>query len=183
MIVGGGRRVPPLADCRIIDAASSVISALLDSATDLPPPRPSLKKFGAFVELIGLRLVEWELDRCVIELDLEPRHLNGFGVVHGGVLATLLDTACAHCGIYCTVPGNRRLGATVSFTMNLIGNAKGGRLVCVARKRGGGKTLFMAQAEIVDLGGNLLATAEAVGRYQRGSHRPEGVTAHQPANT
>ena len=36
--------------------------------TKMPPPRPTLKNFSAFAANIGIRVVEWELDRCVIEL-------------------------------------------------------------------------------------------------------------------
>ena len=62
----------------------------------LPPPRPSLKAFGPFVDALGARLVEWELDRAVMELDVGPQHINGTGVFHGGCMATVLDTALAH---------------------------------------------------------------------------------------
>ncbi|MEK9691677.1 MAG: PaaI family thioesterase, partial [Rhodospirillaceae bacterium] len=75
---------------------------------NLPPARPNLKEFGAFAGHIGIRLVEWELDRCVIEFDVTDQNLNGTGVLHGGCLATALDTAIAHSAIYCTVPENYR---------------------------------------------------------------------------
>ena len=149
------------------------------SVKPLPPPRPSLKKFGKFPDSVGLRLVEWDPDRAVMELDIGPEHLNGFGVVHGGVIMTLLDTACAHAGIYCTVAGNRRLGASVSLTVNLVGNLKEGRLIANAVLKRAGKTLFFASCDVVDHAGNLIATGEAVCRYARGSEKPEGVPGDQ----
>lgn len=145
---------------------------------DTPSPHTkSLKTFGGFAEIIGLRLVEWELDRCKLELDVGDRHRNGLGVVHGGVISTLVDVACAHSGIYCTVPGNKRTGLTASLTVNLIGSARNGRLTVLARKRGGGKTLYMSSAEVFDGDGQLIATGEAVCRYRRGSHLREGFPA------
>ena len=43
--------------------------------------------------LIGMRITELEIDGCRVELDLRGDHMQPFGIVHGGVLATLIDTA------------------------------------------------------------------------------------------
>jgi len=43
--------------------------------------------------MIGLNIAELDFDRCRIELTLRNDHLQPFGIVHGGVLATLIDTA------------------------------------------------------------------------------------------
>jgi len=134
----------------------------------------SLKKFGPFGEILGVRIVEWELDYCKLELDVEDRHLNGLGVVHGGVISTLIDMSCTHSGLYCTVPGNSRSGMTASLTVNLMGPVHGGRITAIARRRGGGKTLFMSSGEVFDQDGELVAIGESVGRYARGSGVPEG---------
>src|SRR5262245_42300009 len=99
------------------------------------PRKPSLKNFGPFADDLGIRMVHWELDACRLELDLEPRHKNGLGVVHGAVYAALIDVACAHAGIYCTVPGNRRSGTTASLNVSMMGAAKDGTLSVTARKR------------------------------------------------
>ena len=142
----------------------------------LPPPRPTLKEFAAFAGNIGIRLVEWELDRCVIELDVEDHLLNGTGVLHGGCLSTAIDTALAHAAIYCTVPGNYRSGATVTLTVNFILPVrKGSRVTIAARKTGGGRTMFMSVAEARDEAGNIVATGQGIGRYRDGCHAPEGL--------
>jgi uncharacterized protein (TIGR00369 family) len=137
--------------------------------------KPSLKSFGPYADGLGIRMVHWELDACRLELDIESRHRNGLGVVHGAVYAALIDVACAHAGIYCTVPGHRRSGATASLNVTMMGAVKTGTLGVAARKRGGGSTLFMASAEVTDDTGRLVAMGEAVCRYARGSERPEGV--------
>lgn len=142
----------------------------------LPPARPSLKVFGAFSEMMGMRLVEWELDRCLIEMDVVPALLNGVGTLHGGCMSTLLDTALAHCAIYCTVPDNIRTGTTVTLTVNFNRPVYiGSRVTVEARKTGGGTTLFMSAAEARDETGRVVATGQAVGRYRDGCHLPEGI--------
>ena len=133
------------------------------------------KEFKGFMSAMGARLTLWELDRAVIEMDVGDIHLNAIDVVHGGVIAALLDTAGAHAGMYCTVPGNIRQAMTVSMSVNLMGNVSSGRLIADARKRGGGKTVYVSSCDVHDGDGNLLATGEVVCRYGRGSHLPEGI--------
>lgn len=140
-------------------------------------PVPPTKKLRGFMEGLGARLTAWEPDRATIELDVAEKHLNAIDVVHGGVIAALLDTAGAHAGTFCTVPGNVRLAMTVSMTVSLLGNIPEGRLIAEARKRGGGRTIFVSSVDVRDGTGRLLATGEVTCRYARGSDRPEGVPA------
>lgn len=135
------------------------------------------KSLSGFMHRMGGRLTEWAPDRAVIEMDVSEVHLNGIGVVHGGVLAALIDTVGARAGIYCTVEGNRRTAMTISLNVNLVGNIAAGKLIAEARVRKAGKTIFVSSCDVHDGDGNLLATGEVVGRYGRGSHLPEGVPA------
>lgn len=140
-------------------------------------PAPPTKKLRGFMEGLGARLTAWGPDHATLELDVAEKHLNAIDVVHGGVIAALLDTAGAHAGTFCTVPGNVRLAMTVSMTVSLLGNVPAGRLIANARKRGGGRTIFVSSVDVRDGAGRLLATGEVTCRYARGSDRPEGVAA------
>ena len=147
-----------------------------EARAESPAARPTLKTFAAFADYIGLRLVEWELDRCVMEVDVEDRVLNGTGVLHGGCLSTAIDTAIAHAALYCTVPENYRSGATVTLTVNFIAPVrKGSRVTIESKKTGGGATMFMSVAEAKDETGRIVATGQGIGRYRDGCHLPEGL--------
>jgi uncharacterized protein (TIGR00369 family) len=143
---------------------------------ELPPPRPSVKTFGPFSDRAGVRLVKWELDYAEAELDVTEELLNGANVFHGGCMATLLDTVCAHAAIFCTVPENYRSGATVTLTVNFIAPVRlGQRITATGRKTGGGQTVFMSVGEARDETGKIVGTAQAVGRYRDGCGKPEGM--------
>lgn len=139
-----------------------------------------LKNFKGFMHDIGARLTEWGPEHAVIEIDVADIHRNGINVVHGGVLASLIDTAGAHAGIYCDVAGNIRQAMTISLNVNLVGNIADGRLIAAARVRKAGKTIFVSSCDVHDGDGNLLATGEVVGRYGRGSHLTAGIPAPVP---
>ena len=118
-----------------------------------------------FDVLLGYRLAEWREDFARLELALEAKHLNRSGVVHGGVLATMLDVALGYAGIFSAEPGRARRAVTLSLTTSFLGQAKSGVLSCLARRRGGGKTIFMATGEVLDESGNLVALGEGTFRY------------------
>ena len=119
-----------------------------------------------FNVLLGYRLAEWREDFARLELVLGPKHLNRSGVVHGGVLATMLDVALGYTGVFTAEQGRVRRAVTLSMTTTtFLGQAKAGVLNCLARRRGGGKTIFMATGEIVDEAGKLIALGEGTFRY------------------
>ena len=140
-------------------------------------PDQEKHQLNGFMHNIGGRLTKWEPDHAVIELDVAELHRNGIGVVHGGVMASLIDTVGARAGVFCSVAGNIRQAMTISMNVNLVGNIKEGALIAEARVRKAGKTIFVSSCDVHDQDGNLLATGEVVGRYGRGSHLPQGITA------
>ncbi|MDX1599103.1 PaaI family thioesterase [uncultured Marinobacter sp.] len=128
-----------------------------------------------FHNLLGYRQVSWEENEAVIELELQPRHLNLGGVVHGGVLTSLLDIVLAEAGTFCPYPGRMRKAITLSLTTTFTGQCSGGTIRVTGRKRAGGTRIFNSTGEVHDDKGNLLAIAEGTFRIRSGSEGPEGV--------
>jgi uncharacterized protein (TIGR00369 family) len=125
----------------------------------------SLEEFTGFNAALGFRLVEWREDFARVELTLEAKHLNRSGVVHGGVLATLIDAAGGLCGVYTPEPGRKRRCVTLTMTTSYLGQTKSGIISCTGRRRGGGRTVFMMTAEVHAEDGTLLAIGEGTYRY------------------
>ncbi len=133
-----------------------------------------------FAKHVGYCLAVWEPDYAEVVLDLLPKHLNRSGVPHGGVIATLIDTACGFVGCYCAVPGRLRRAVTLSMNTSFLGQASAGdTLTAKAKKTGGGRTIFFARCDLVDSKGQLIATGEATYKYRKGSEDPNGVPAKQ----
>jgi len=81
------------------------------------------KDLPGFHNMLGYRQVSWEENEAVIELEIQADHLNLGGVIHGGVMTSLLDIAMAEAGTYCPYPGRMRKAITLSLTTTFTGSA------------------------------------------------------------
>jgi uncharacterized protein (TIGR00369 family) len=139
-----------------------------------PVPAPTDAPSG-FRQLVGYRVLEWHDGEATITLTIGPRHLNRSGVLHGGVIATLIDAAGGYAGCFCPHEGRVRRSVTVSLNTQFLAQAKTGVLTARAQVRGGGKRLFVSTVEVHDGAGTLVGLGEGVYRYKTGSENPEGV--------
>lgn len=105
--------------------------------------------------------------RCSLEVD--ARHLNRHGVVHGGIVSCLLDSACGATASLSVDPTGRAPFLTATLTVNFIAPAREGRVEAVGTITGGGRSLLHIAGELHDAEGTLLASA--VGVFKR--LRPE----------
>ena len=120
-------------------------------------PLPEQLPRSALMDLIGGELGPWEEGRVVMSIKLEDRHMNPGGVVHGGVLTTLMDEATAHS--IATVRGLGSPLATVDMNVSFISGARpGDELDCEARCLRVGSSVAFSEAEIRRRGrGDLVA--------------------------
>jgi uncharacterized protein (TIGR00369 family) len=138
-----------------------------------------LRSARHFHDVMGYRQGAWEEGRAELLLDVQPYHLNFGGVIHGGVLTTLLDVVCAQAGLYCPYPDRVRMGITLSLTTTFTGQASGGTVRAIGTLRASGRKIFSSSGEVVDENGRLLAMGEATFRFRGGSESPEGVPRDQ----
>ncbi len=130
---------------------------------------------SGFQDLLGYHLAEWSEGRAVLELRAEARHCNRAGVVHGGVLATLIDTVCGFSATFCPHPGRVRRVVTLQLTTSFTGQARHGLIRAIGHKKAGGSRIVFCSAEVLDEHGTLIAMGEGTFRYRSGSESPEGV--------
>ncbi|MFG2038084.1 PaaI family thioesterase [Dactylosporangium sp. NPDC048998] len=109
--------------------------------------------------LLGTGKVEAEAGRVVVTLEPQEYHYNPLGSVHGGVLATLLDTATG-CAVHSTLPAG--IGyTTLDLTTKFLRRASiaSGVLTCEGTVISKGRRTALAQAQITDARGVLVAHA------------------------
>jgi len=140
------------------------IAAELEKGHGNMSQNKALPTLASFSNDVGIHFTDWTDDEVEASLKVEPRHLNRNGTVHGGVVMTLLDTACSSIG-YKLVDGEV-VGRVVivSLTVNFIKSVSTGTIRARARKTGAGRKMFMMLAEAFDEAGNVIATASGVGR-------------------
>ena len=47
-----------------------------------------------YFQLLGMKITETGAGYAKVEMDVDNRHMNPFGTVHGGANASLIDTVC-----------------------------------------------------------------------------------------
>ena len=125
-------------------------------------PEAEERPTSPFVELIGGRLEEWREGYVRMSITLEERHTNPNGVMHGGVVTTLMDEALG--GVIASVRGLEAMFAAPHATVEmnasfLAGASPGDRIVVEARVLRLGRRVAFGEAEAHrgDDGGELIA--------------------------
>ena len=111
-----------------------------------------------FVQVLGVRDRTADDGRGGLELDATEDHLNEAGTVHGGVLASLVDTAMGQAVRSRT--GDDDVPATSQLTVTYLRPGQPGRLVVTAEVRKQGENLTVCEAD-VEQDGHPLAHAVA----------------------
>jgi uncharacterized protein (TIGR00369 family) len=109
------------------------------------------------VKLLGFELEAAEAGRAVLRMRVRPRHKQVHGVVHGGVLAALADTA-GGLATYMTLPRGTRL-ATVEIKINYLEPVNQGTVRAEARVLRKGRNFAVVDCEVLDGTGRLAAKA------------------------
>ncbi|MGZ7068742.1 MAG: PaaI family thioesterase [Methanobacterium sp.] len=114
-----------------------------------------VKKFfkkDKFAEYVGIELLEVEEGKALVKMEINEKHLNGIGTVHGGVLFTLADFAFA-------VAANSYGNVTVAINVNIsyMKAAFNGVLYARAREISRNPKISTYTVDITDDEGELLA--------------------------
>jgi uncharacterized protein (TIGR00369 family) len=109
---------------------------------------------GGFAERLGAVVTEVDEGRARLEFEATDEHLNPAGTVHGGVLATLVDTAMGTAVRSATDDGD--VPATSQLTVTYLRPGKPGRLTVDARVRTRGEHLTVCEADVDQDGRNLV---------------------------
>ncbi|MBV1864668.1 MAG: PaaI family thioesterase [Rhodobacteraceae bacterium] len=117
---------------------------------------------SAAQKMIGYVVETTEDGSGLCWLDVRSDHINRIGVVHGGIVSVLLDSASGTVARASLNPDMSQAVATVSLTVNFAASAREGRITARGRVTGGGRKLIFVDAVLQDEAGTVLATSTGV---------------------
>ena len=110
-----------------------------------------------FAKFLGIELDEIDAGVATLSFEIRPELKQNHGVVHGGAIASLIDSATAF-AIISLLPTDEH-ATTVDLTISYLRPLTQGRARAVARVIRSGKRLIVVSAELFDDRGTLAATA------------------------
>jgi uncharacterized protein (TIGR00369 family) len=107
-----------------------------------------------YFRLLSMEIRSLGWGEAVLEIGVQEKHIQPFGIVHGGVYSSLVDAA-AFWAIYTLLDQGQGL-TTVDLKLNFLAPSSAGRLIARGRSLRLGKTLGLSEAYVEDERGNLL---------------------------
>jgi uncharacterized protein (TIGR00369 family) len=106
-----------------------------------------LRSLMPFVELLDLRVHSATAELVVLELDWRPELCTAGGVLHGGALMTLADSASATCA-FLNLPDGAAGTTTVESKINLLAPVRGGVVTAHSVPLHTGRRFIVLETEV-----------------------------------
>ena len=120
-----------------------------------------LPKLTELAKTIGFEITEFNEGSCVVECTIREDHLNMGGVAHGGIHATLLDSAMG--GTLVSTLAKEEWCATAQIDisyLNAVGT--GTHLIATGEVIRRGRNLAHMEGRLIAEDGTLVATAKGI---------------------
>jgi uncharacterized protein (TIGR00369 family) len=115
-----------------------------------------LIEVSPYPSLLSMQMVDIGVGFAEIAIRIETKHKQLLGVVHGGVLASLIDTV-AFWAVYFGIAHENQWYTSVDLKVNYLAPATSGKLIAKGRQIKVGKKICYASAEIFNSQDNILA--------------------------
>lgn len=112
-----------------------------------------------YFSLLSMEIKDLQWGTCLLEVKLGEKHLQPFGMVHGGVMASVVDAA-AFWAVFPQVEKGMGL-TTVEMKLNFLAPAQKGKLVAQGRCIKMGRTLALGETQVRNGEGVLVAHGTA----------------------
>jgi uncharacterized protein (TIGR00369 family) len=118
-----------------------------------------------FAQELGIGLTELRPDHAELRLPWSPKLATAGDVVHGGAIATLLDTAGMAAAWSDDFEPERMAGATVSMSISYAAAAVASDLTAHADVVRRGRSPCFCEVKVLDAAGTVVAHGSMVHRY------------------
>jgi 1,4-dihydroxy-2-naphthoyl-CoA hydrolase len=105
---------------------------------------------------LGIRSDEYTPERVVLSLEWAPSLCTAGGVLHGGVIMALADSAGGACA-YLNLPPDAVGTSTIESKTNFLGAVREGRVTATATPLHRGGTTTVVETAVRDQAGKLIA--------------------------
>ena len=116
---------------------------------ELPPP--------PIARLLGFVLKAIEPGRAVFQMEVDDRHHNPMGTLHGGIYCDLADAAMGYA--YAATLGKSETFTTIELKINFLRPVRKGILTAEAKVVKAGHTVGYVECEVTNQTGKLVAKA------------------------
>lgn len=115
------------------------------------------RNLGGFNTAMGLRFVKATPEETVAELEVDDRHRQPYGLVHGGVYAGMIETLCSTAAAL-TVFAEGKSTVGLENSTSFLRAVRAGRLRCTARPLVIGRRSHVWEAAVHDERERCVAT-------------------------
>ena len=106
---------------------------------------------------MGFRYVTLTRDEVVMEYTIEPKHLQSYGIVHGGVHCAVIEAACSTGAALDAMPRGQSVVGVENHT-SFLRAARGGKVRVTATPLARGRRTQVWEASVRDQQGRILAS-------------------------
>lgn len=110
-------------------------------------------KDNGFMNHIGLYIVEAKNNYAKVAIDIKQESLNPYGIVHGGLLFSLADSAM---GV--ALRTTDRIGVTLNSNIDFLSPGKGKHIYAETEVIKDGKSIVVYKVNITNEEGTLIST-------------------------
>jgi 1,4-dihydroxy-2-naphthoyl-CoA hydrolase len=119
-------------------------------------PTAFIHRMMPFCATLGIQVEDFSAERVAVGLTWRPELCTSNGLLHGGVLMALADSAGGACA-FLNLPADATATSTIESKTNFIGAVKGGTVTAVASPLHVGSTTIVVETALRDDNDRLVA--------------------------
>lgn len=114
---------------------------------------------NSVAKMVGMALVDMRPGEATIAVEMRDELRQPHGLLHGGITATLIDTAMAFAVVTKLAEGEK--ASTIDLSVHYLRPHTQGTFSCTAKVVRAGKRILTLSADVVNEHGKLIATSLA----------------------
>ena len=116
----------------------------------------AIREFMPLCATLGIRAEEYTADQVILTLDWSPSLCTANGVLHGGTIMALADSAGGACA-FLNLPADALGTATIESKTNFLGAVRSGTATATSTPLHRGGTTIVIETTVRDAKGKLVA--------------------------